>query len=181
MKYYEGIRSIRCSICSSGTYPNMRYLVEHTRREHDLHFCEICVEHLKLFPSEHKLYSRSELVRHRRQGDPDDRSHKGHPQCQFCDERYFGKDELFFHLKKNHFWCHICEQAGKQEYYPNYEVLKGHFRKEHFLCEEGACHYEKFTTVFQSKLDFQVHVLVYWLGSCSILQKGTRKLFIHTC
>ena len=155
MNYYEGIRAIRCNKCGAGGFPSMRHLYEHARREHGLHYCEICIGHLKLFPSEHKLYTRNELTRHRREGDPDDLSHKGHPQCEFCDERYFGKDELFFHLKKNHFWCHFCEQSGNQDYYPNFESLKSHFRKEHFFCEEGPCRHEKYTNVFLSKLDLQ--------------------------
>lgn len=157
MNYYDTIKALRCTQCNmTGGLSNMRHLAEHTRREHGLLFCEICVGHLKLFPSEHKLYTRQDLVRHRREGDLDDKSHKGHPQCEFCDERYFGKDELFFHLKKNHFWCHFCEQSGAQDYYQNYEALKRHFRKDHYLCEEGNCHNDKFTNAFLSKLDLQV-------------------------
>ena len=154
--YYENIRALRCTQCDAKSFYSMRNLAEHTRREHGLMFCEICVQHLKLFPNEHKLYNQHDLVRHRREGDLDDKSHKGHPQCDFCDERYFGKDELFFHLKKNHFWCHFCEQSGTQEYYPTYEALKGHFLKDHYLCEEGDCRHEKFVNVFLSKLDLQV-------------------------
>ena len=138
----------------------MRNLQEHARKDHGLFFCEICFEHLKLFPFEHKTYSRTDLVRHRRSGDPDNKSHKGHPQCAFCDERYFGKDELYFHLKKNHFWCHFCEQEGIQdEYYPDYKALKDHFQLSHYLCEEGPCRHEKFINAFLSKLDLQVRTM----------------------
>jgi hypothetical protein len=88
----------------------------------------------------------------------DDRSHRGHPLCQFCDERYLDNDDLLTHLRKHHFWCHICEKDGNQDYYPNYNELRRHFKKAHFLCEDGECFEEKFTNVFRLKVDFQAHV-----------------------
>ena len=36
------------------------------------------------------------------QGDPDDTSHRGHPLCKFCDERYLDNDELLKHLRRDH-------------------------------------------------------------------------------
>ena len=46
------------------------------------------------------------------------RSHKGHPLCQFCDERYLDNDELLKHLRKQHYFCHFCEADGiANEYY----------------------------------------------------------------
>ena len=156
LSHFNTIRSIRCSKCNSGQFTSIKQLEDHVRKEHALFFCEICLNNLKLFPDEQKLYTRQELVRHRREGDPDDKSYKGHPSCEFCGDRYFDKDELFFHLKNNHFWCHFCEVEGNQDYYQNYGMLKVHFREAHFLCEEGPCRYEKYTTVFLTKLDLQV-------------------------
>ena len=103
------------------------------------------------------MYTRQQLAKHRRDGDPGDNSHKGHPLCHFCDERFLDKDILFFHLKDNHFWCHICEADGKQDYYANYSELHKHFKEAHYMCEEGQCRYEKLSTVFRTKLDFQAH------------------------
>ena len=40
------------------------------------------------------------------------RSHKGHPLCKFCDERYLDNDELVRHLRKDHFFCHFCDSDG---------------------------------------------------------------------
>lgn len=155
---YHSITAISCSKCDKWVvFSQLRQLQEHVRRVHDLHFCDICLKHLKLFPQEHKLYTRQQLTVHRREGDPDDSSRKGHPLCQFCDERYLDKDTLFFHLKDNHFWCHICEADGKQDYYANYRELHKHFKEAHFVCEEGPCRFEKLSTVFRSKLDFQAH------------------------
>ena len=122
--------------------------------------CEICVDHLKLFPHEYKLYTREQLARHRREGDPGDPAYKGHPLCQFCEERFLDTETLFFHLKNKHFWCHICEVDGSQDYYASYAELRTHFRQSHYLCSEGPCRYEKFTTVFRTKLDFQVRIII---------------------
>ena len=53
-----------------------------------------------------------------RKGDPDDSSHRGHPLCKFCEVRYVDDDELFRHLRRDHFFCHFCDADGIQEYYP---------------------------------------------------------------
>ena len=124
---------------------------------HDLHYCDICVSNLKLFPGEFKAYTRPMLIKHRREGDSDDSSHKGHPMCRFCDDRHLDNDTLHSHLRTEHFWCHICENDGKQDYYKNYPLLRKHFKEEHYLCEEGPCREKKFTSVFRSKIDLQAH------------------------
>jgi hypothetical protein len=51
------------------------------------------------------------------QGDPDDTSHRGHPLCKFCDERYLDNDELLKHLRRDHYFCHFCDSDGAQDYY----------------------------------------------------------------
>ena len=155
---YKALQLYRCTKCrDKPVFGNFSLLREHSRKTHGLYYCDICSENLKLFPFELRLYTRQELTTHRRDGDPDDKSYKGHPLCQFCDERYFDNDTLHAHLRKVHFWCHFCESDGKQDYYCNYPLLRNHFRLEHFLCEEGACQQEKYTSVFRSKLDLQVH------------------------
>lgn len=146
----------RCSECNElfRLFPQVK---EHIRKAHSLMYCDICLKHLKIFTHERKCYTREALVRHRKEGDADDRSHRGHPLCQFCDDRYLDNDELLLHLRKTHFWCHICEKDGNQDYYPNYHNLRRHFKQAHFLCEEGECFHEKFTSVFRLKVDFQAH------------------------
>ena len=46
------------------------------RRIHGLYYCQLCVEHLRLFSWERKTYRRTELKDHMENGDPDDLSHK---------------------------------------------------------------------------------------------------------
>lgn len=110
---------------------------------------------LQHFTKERRFYTRGDLAYHKRKGDRDDKSHRGHPLCQFCDRRYFDQDELFKHLRKDHYFCHFCDADGYNFYYDQYDDLRIHFRKEHFLCEEEDCKDEKFTSVFRSEIDLK--------------------------
>lgn len=92
-------------------------LEQHMRKQHELFCCKLCLKHLKIFTYERKWYSRKDLARHRMQGDPDDTSHRGHPLCKFCDERYLDNDELLKHLRRDHYFCHFCDSDGAQDYY----------------------------------------------------------------
>lgn len=155
-KKFEKLNEHRCSKCNLSER-NLKALQQHLSKTHTLFFCALCLEHLKIFPSERKAYTRQELAQHRRQGDKDDTSYKGHPLCRFCDERYMDNDELFKHLRKDHYYCHFCESDGSQDYYSDYADLKEHFKAKHFLCEEGDCANTQFTHAFRSRIDFQAH------------------------
>ncbi|KAG8506403.1 E3 ubiquitin-protein ligase ZNF598, partial [Galemys pyrenaicus] len=132
-------------------------LEQHMRRQHELFCCKLCLKHLKIFTHERKWYSRKDLARHRMQGDPDDTSHRGHPLCKFCDERYLDNDELLKHLRRDHYFCHFCDADGAQDYYSDYAYLREHFRERHFLCEEGRCGAEQFTHAFRTEIDLKAH------------------------
>lgn len=145
-----------CPICLC-TFTQFGLLRDHARKAHERFYCDLCVNQLTLFSHEKKLYSRAELARHKRVGDADDTSHRGHPLCRFCDERYFDNDDLLVHLRRDHFFCHLCDKDGRQEYYVDYNDLIRHCRVEHFVCEQGECVGEKFTNIFRSELDLQAH------------------------
>ncbi|XP_058142629.1 E3 ubiquitin-protein ligase ZNF598 isoform X2 [Dasypus novemcinctus] len=132
-------------------------LEQHMRKQHELFCCKLCLQHLKIFTHERKWYSRKDLARHRMQGDPDDTSHRGHPLCKFCDERYLDNDELLKHLRRDHYFCHFCDSDGAQDYYSDYAYLREHFREKHFLCEEGRCSTEQFTHAFRTEIDLKAH------------------------
>lgn len=140
-KYFDDLLMHKCPLCPQEPYPvsfrSFRQLDTHVRREHERFYCELCVSSLKVclrfflalygllmmmylqnFSHERKLYSRTELATHRRKGDPDDSSHKGHPLCQFCEVRFVDDEELFRHLRRDHFFCHFCDADGVQAYYP---------------------------------------------------------------
>ncbi|KAM9305910.1 E3 ubiquitin-protein ligase ZNF598 [Gastrophryne carolinensis] len=132
-------------------------LEQHMRKQHELFCCKLCVKHLKNFTFERTWYTRKDLARHRIHGDPEDTSHRGHPLCKFCDERYLDNDELLKHLRRDHYFCHFCDADGAQEYYSDYSFLREHFRESHFLCEEDRCSTEQFTHAFRSEIDFKAH------------------------
>ncbi|NP_001089231.2 zinc finger protein 598 S homeolog [Xenopus laevis] len=147
-----------CTLCPSmRPFHAFADLEQHMRKHHELFCCKLCVRHLKNFTYERTWYSRRDLARHRIHGDPEDTSHRGHPLCKFCDERYLDNDELLKHLRRDHYFCHFCDSEGAQEYYSDYTFLKEHFRESHFLCEEGRCNTEQFTHAFPTEIDYKAH------------------------
>ncbi|XP_060921469.1 E3 ubiquitin-protein ligase ZNF598 [Labrus mixtus] len=146
---------VRCS--EPKVFSKFEELEQHMRKQHELFCCKLCSKHLKIFSHERKWYNRKELARHRAHGDPDDTSHRGHPLCKFCDDRYLDNDELLKHLRRDHYFCHFCDADGSQEYYSDYPYLSEHFRDSHYLCEEGRCATEQFTHAFRSEIDYKAH------------------------
>jgi hypothetical protein len=128
------------------------------RREHNLVYCDLCVDNLKIFCFERRCYTKQELGYHRRKGDPDNTSHRGHPLCEFCDKRFMDSDELFRHLRRTHLFCHYCDADGKHQYYNSMDDLRKHFHDEHYLCEEGECSSMPLTAVFRTDIDLKAHI-----------------------
>ncbi|XP_039978749.1 E3 ubiquitin-protein ligase ZNF598 [Xiphias gladius] len=160
-KIYAQYRHLLLSECVRCSEPKIfskfEELEQHMRKQHELFCCKLCTKHLKIFSHERKWYNRKELARHRAHGDPDDTSHRGHPLCKFCDDRYLDNDELLKHLRRDHYFCHFCDADGSQEYYSDYQYLSEHFRESHYLCEEGRCATEQFTHAFRSEIDYKAH------------------------
>ncbi|KAG7491954.1 hypothetical protein MATL_G00009240 [Megalops atlanticus] len=160
-KIYAQFRRILQSECPQCPEPKVfskfEELEQHMRKQHELFCCKLCAKHLKIFTHERKWYNRKDLARHRTQGDPDDTSHRGHPLCKFCDDRYLDNDELLKHLRRDHYFCHFCDSDGAQEYYSDYDYLRQHFRESHYLCEEGSCNTEQFTHAFRTEIDYKAH------------------------
>ncbi|KAL7830566.1 hypothetical protein SRHO_G00316930 [Serrasalmus rhombeus] len=160
-KIFAQFRRILLSECPKCPEPKVfskfEELEQHMRKQHELFCCKLCAKHLKIFSYERKWYNRKDLARHRTQGDPDDTSHRGHPLCKFCDDRYLDNDELLKHLRRDHYFCHFCDADGAQEYYSDYQYLSEHFRESHYLCEEGRCSTEQFTHAFRTEIDYKAH------------------------
>jgi len=162
---YFAMLAHKCPICGED-FKTFRQLDQHIRREHETYYCELCVKNLDLFTHERKIYSRELLVRHRRKGDEGDSSHKGHPLCQYCDTRFFDNEELFKHLRKDHYFCHLCDADGLQAFYADYPNLRSHFARDHHLCEEPECEEKKFV-VFRTEIDLKGHRLAQHAGGLS--------------
>ncbi|XP_049289640.1 E3 ubiquitin-protein ligase ZNF598 [Anopheles funestus] len=174
--YYD-LLDYKCPRCDQKNFPKFELLREHVRKQHELFYCDICTEHLKVFSSERRCYNRQELALHRRKGDPDKVGHRGHPLCEYCDTRFLDKDELFRHLRKDHFFCHYCDADGRNYFYGDYVSLRDHFRTDHFLCEEGECEQEQFTSVFRTEIDLRAHrASIHGKSMNRLANKQTRTL-----
>ncbi|KAF2134046.1 hypothetical protein P153DRAFT_392666 [Dothidotthia symphoricarpi CBS 119687] len=153
-----------CDVACLG-WPDLH---RHTKTAHGKVMCDLCTRNKKVFTHEHELFTYPELKKHQKFGDDDpgaiDQSgFKGHPECGFCRERFYGDDELYAHCRDKHERCHICDRRDgarqqQQQYYVNYDALEVHFRKDHFLCPDRECMEKKFV-VFDSEMDIKAHQL----------------------
>ena len=67
------------------------------------------------------------------------------------------KDELFRHLRREHYFCHLCDADGINLFYGTVREMRDHFKAEHFLCEEDDCLEEEFTAVYRTEIDLRAH------------------------
>jgi hypothetical protein len=133
-----------------------------------------------VFICEQKLYTRTQLNQHVKTGDSEvdgsevERSgFAGHPMCEFCRSSFYGDNELYTHMSREHYSCHICQRQhpGQYDYFRNYDDLELHFRKDHFLCEDEACLAKKFV-VFQSEAELKRHNAMEHGGRMSRAQRN---------
>lgn len=147
-----------CSVCQE-TFRKFHFLNEHTKTEHSLQYCDICVGHGNAFLCELSLFTPKQLQRHMNEGDKD--GFTGHPKCKFCrGKRFYSEDELNIHIRDRHERCYICNQDNYQvsDYYRNYDDLYDHFRSAHYVCSIPLC-VEKRFVVFREDLDLTAHML----------------------
>jgi hypothetical protein len=86
-----------------------------------------------VFICEQKLYTRTQLNQHVKTGDSEvdgsevERSgFAGHPMCEFCRSSFYGDNELYTHMSREHYSCHICQRQhpGQYDYFRNYDDLE---------------------------------------------------------
>ncbi|CAN1762592.1 E3 ubiquitin-protein ligase hel2 [Linum perenne] len=169
-KMVKAMCRLSCSVCDkaedeTNDVRNIEHLKGHLFHKHKLVMCSLCLEGRKVFICEQKLYTRSQLSQHIITGDSEvDGSESerggfmGHPMCEFCKTPFYGENELYSHMSRDHYTCHICQRQhpGQYEYYRNYEDLEMHFGRDHFLCEDESCLAKKFV-VFQSEAELKRH------------------------
>lgn len=151
-----------CDIACWG-WPDLH---RHVKSMHHKVMCDLCTRNKKVFTHEHELFTQQELRKHEKFGDDnpgavDQSGFKGHPECGFCRQRFYGDDELYTHCRDKHERCHICDrrnQGSQQQYYVDYNSLEQHFRKDHFHCADQECLDKKFV-VFESEMDLKAHQL----------------------
>ncbi|KAE8441161.1 hypothetical protein EG329_005817 [Mollisiaceae sp. DMI_Dod_QoI] len=151
-----------CDVACLG-WPDLH---RHVRSVHHKKICDLCSRHKKVFTHEHELFTDSELSKHMRKGDDnpgavDQSGFKGHPICSFCNQRFYGDDELFIHCREKHERCQLCDSLGDgrpPQYFLNYEALYNHFKADHFVCSHPSCLEKKFIA-FTSEIDLKAHQL----------------------
>ena len=94
------------------------------------------------------------MKRHFEFGDEDISPHK---KCLFCNELFYDQNALQTHLEANHFSCNVCEEKN-YIYYQNYDILKLHYQKSHYMCHDTNCADNRFA-VFKSPYDLQLHTI----------------------
>ena len=151
-----------CDVACLG-WPDLH---RHVRSKHGKIMCDLCTRSKKVFTHEHELFTFGELRKHEKFGDDnpgavDQSGFKGHPECGFCKERFYGDDELYNHCREKHERCHICDRRNggrNPQYYLNYQELEKHFAEQHFVCLDADCQANK-TNVFESEMDLKAHQL----------------------
>ncbi|WVZ97342.1 hypothetical protein U9M48_042889 [Paspalum notatum var. saurae] len=155
--HYRMIRAmcrLSCSICDNAEdqvvlaaqakrrskFKSIDQLKGHLFHVHRKHMCNLCLEGRKVFICEQKLYTRSQLAQHMKTGDSEvdgsevERSgFAGHPTCEFCKSSFYGDNELYTHMSREHYSCHICQRLhpGRYDYFQNYDDLERHNAMEH--------------------------------------------------
>ncbi|KAI3389635.1 hypothetical protein SNEBB_001349 [Seison nebaliae] len=149
---------INCQKCDMINFDSLFDRRMHMHRNHNLHECDICEKSVKEFPFEQPFYSREELKKHRTEGDKNS-AMAGHPLCEYCAVRYVDDNELYRHLRLDHFFCHFCVHDGKERntYYRGYSDLLEHFKKKHFVCEYGDCKNAQLTNAFVDEIAYIQH------------------------
>ena len=150
---YSKIQSFDCWIgnCKYPKNKTMAQLIKHMD-SHKLRFCKTCLKGRLIFIWEQKLYTQQELTRHLNFGDDDIPRHR---ECLFCKSVHYDENELRNHLESRHCFCNICESKSYL-YYENYEKLKQHYQKSHYMCHDLTCAESKYS-VFKTPYELQMH------------------------
>ncbi|KAL5104373.1 hypothetical protein TcWFU_010022 [Taenia crassiceps] len=148
---YKKLMACVCSNCGF-TAPNMSALNRHTTNEHRLSFCDLCLRHAHMLPSEFVPLSCKELAAHRKW---DKVRKRGHPVCEFCSQTFYEFENLIVHIREAHFICDFCHTAGVFEVFRRQQELFSHYEKMHFVCPE--CESAGRMTCFASEEQLGIH------------------------
>jgi hypothetical protein len=151
-----------CPLCGpvTGLFSDRDALASHVTRQHGLHYCPVCLRDRPVFISEQICFSsKSEMTAHMNKGD--EKTHmKGHPKCHFCNEHFYGDEQLYDHMKQLHMECPVCRGRGiLHQFYRAYRDLRKHWSDspaDHFVCPDAAnCE----MVVFGTDVEWRQHQL----------------------
>eukprot|EP00210_Caulerpa_lentillifera_P008571 g8176.t1 len=140
-----------CQICDGNcehSFDAFKTFRTHLRTQHDASVCGICFSANRYFPRELTIFTNhTEVQEHL----------KTHPECLYCRQRYFGKDELYAHMSRKHWLCHLCHAQGhRHRYLEDSRHYAEHLRQEHFACNAQECR-ESFIA-FATSAELEEHV-----------------------
>lgn len=166
---------------ASITFNDVFGLKNHLNYIHKLKLCDLCLTHNKLFPFEYSYYDNSALRKHMREGEPKT-SHRGHPNCALCHNTFFNNDELILHMSREHFHCHLCgrHDSNMCVYFLDYDGLREHFKAKHYLCERDHCRHEQFTSAFDNRIDYQIHLVQVHGNPSTTLSRQERTITLDS-
>ena len=152
---YSKIQSFNCWLpnCKNPKNNNLGMLKKHIE-SHKLRFCNVCLKGRLIFIWEQKCYTQNDMKRHLQYGEEDVPPHR---ECLFCNSYHYDESDLRSHLESKHYSCNVCEEKNSV-YYENYEKLKLHFQKSHYMCHDPTCAENRFA-IFRSPYDLQLHTL----------------------
>ena len=151
-KHYNEIETLRAMVCPfkqcKTRFPTIQTLQKHLKEQHkDSQLCTLCVENRPLFVSEHTVMNPKQLLchfkgeefveahgQHQRAPTSENVHTKGHPQCEFCTERFFDNAALYYHMQRQYFTCHLCPRQHMFRYYIDAAALREHHHRDHIVC-----------------------------------------------
>ncbi|TGZ73472.1 hypothetical protein CRM22_001493 [Opisthorchis felineus] len=131
-KHYRDMLKSYCPICGEEKM-SLSALNRHTTLEHQLSYCDLCIRYSRLLPCEFVPMKPTALAEHRKW---DKQRKRGHPLCDFCEERFYEMEDLISHIRDRHFLCDLCMTTGKFEVFREQWELLQHYSDAHHLCAE---------------------------------------------
>mmetsp|Transcript_4089 Transcript_4089/g.3943 ORF Transcript_4089/g.3943 Transcript_4089/m.3943 type:complete len:661 (-) Transcript_4089:8-1990(-) len=133
----------RFCFCEIKSIEKFRY---HMIQSHGVFFCELCMNHNKMFPAEQTLYNDTALTQHKE---------SVHIKCQLCPQFLYDDRELLKHIREKHYFCELCPIEVRPAF-GDYETIEKHYRQAHYLCEVEMCR-ETRHIVFMTYEDLRDH------------------------
>lgn len=130
--HYTHMLKSFCPVCGV-EMKSLSALNRHANAAHQMSYCDLCIRYSRLLPCESVLMTPAELAEHRRW---DKKKKKGHPLCNFCQERFYEFEDLVHHVRDRHFLCDLCNSTGKFVVFREQWELLQHYGDSHHLCAE---------------------------------------------
>nr|CAD2187917.1 unnamed protein product [Meloidogyne enterolobii] len=162
LECFDSYMANRCNECTKsgqrvefGTFAELR---SHMSQDHHLSFCRICCDNLNVLIKDRHVYTRETLQLHMNgKLKSEQNGFRGHPTCNFCEERFYDDEQQYRHLRKEHYFCQFCHQEGLENnvFYRNQHQLNQHNRRFHHPCLDQEC--LQMGIVFVSDVELNVH------------------------